>query len=285
MLPKVLILFLTLIPIEILGQNYQKMNFNSGIWITHYSIKEGEIKNAQHFCNGDTLINDTLYFKLYEYAITGYPPIFYPDTTLDYVGAIRNNSKKQIELIRSWQNSPEIIYDFNLNIGDTIITGYGSDWGISVYDIDSVNICGTYNKRYIIFSNPSPGLSFIEGIGCTWGFIDPIPFFESSSMLECYTEMENNQCDKCDLLLRMPNMEMHHNELVIFPNPIHDQIQIYSEQAIDHVMVFSLSGLKKIEQDGDHNKSMTIQVDFVPGIYFLNVQCARGTYNKKIIVK
>jgi hypothetical protein len=262
------------------------MNFDSGIWIEHYSIKEGERRYAQHYCDGDTVINDTVYSKLYEYAISYFYPIYYPDTIQSYyIGAIRNNSNKQIEYVRTWQNSPEIIYDFNLNIGDTIKTGYGSDWDISVSDIDSVNICGTYHKRYIIFSNSSPGLSFTEGIGCTWGLIDPISYFESYSWLDCYTEMENNQCDYCELLLKVNDLKRNQSGIRLGSNPVRDEIQIIAEQGIDIVTIYTLTGSKIVQMNGQQRNSMIVPIDYSPGIYILSIQSDHVLYTHKIVVK
>ncbi|GAJ19261.1 unnamed protein product, partial [marine sediment metagenome] len=118
-------------------------------------------------------------FKLYEYKI--YYPIYgLWDTSFAYYGAIRNTIDKKVVLIRATQKNPDIIYDFNLDIGDSIKHGYGSHAGLTVDYIDSVEYCGVFHKRYITDSLPHDLHALIEGIGSTYGFIDPVfPHFES----------------------------------------------------------------------------------------------------------
>lgn len=147
-----LITIILSIPFTLLCQEYQNMNFEKGQWITDKFIKEDGDYKIQHYFIGDTIINDTTYYRLFEYCIH-YPISGLTDTTSRYVGAIRNAENKKIILIHRWTVLPEIIYDFNLNIGDTIKVGYGSDDKQIVQEIDSVEFCGIYHKRYITWKN------------------------------------------------------------------------------------------------------------------------------------
>ena len=89
-----------LIPVLAFGQEYKEMNFKSGIWLTEDHTYMLGSEYIQHFCDGDTLIGDKLYYKLYKYVFI-YPFYAPPDSGLYYLGAIRNTKNKEVEIIKS----------------------------------------------------------------------------------------------------------------------------------------------------------------------------------------
>ena len=184
------------------NQDYIPFNFQDGIWIEEEFCK-GDMINRQLFCKGDTLINNQTYNKLYEFTISFYEPGYYPDTIFThYVGAIRNNESKQVLYRSTWDTSDIIIYDFNLNLGDTIDLADGK---FIITDIDSVEYCGRYHKRYIeSLSFPFFPIVLVEGIGFSNGLLGYYGYFgngEYYNQLICYTERNNRQCADCKLWL------------------------------------------------------------------------------------
>lgn len=286
MLRYLLILIILNVSLKILCQEYQDINFETGQWLTDKFIKEdGYI--IQHYCNGDTIINDTTYYKLFEYCIH-YPFYGLSDTTSKYIGAIRNSENKKIIIIRRWTDFAEIIYDFNLNIGDTIKVGYGSDDKQIVQEIDSIAYCGIYHKRYITWKNtnidPVEIQAYVEGIGCSYGLIDPIfPHFESYSDLVCYTETNNNVCEPCELLLDYSTYAEKSDNLLIYPNPVKDQINISLKYKIDHVDIYNSLGRLICSVSKINNEQVEIEVNLNPGIYLIKVQSEKRQFIKRFI--
>jgi len=276
------------VSIKILSQEYQNMNFETGQWITSKFIKGDGVYEIQNYCDGDTVINDTIYYKLFEYRIH-YPIYGLPDTTSKYIGAIRNSENKKIIIIRRWTDFAEIIYDFNLNIGDTIKVGYGSDDKQIVQEIDSVEFCGIYHKRYITWKsiniNPEEIQAYIEGIGSSYGLIDPIfPHFESYSDLVCYTETKNNLCKPCKLLLDYSIIAEKNICLLIYPNPVKDMINISLKYKIDQVSIFSSFGRLICFISKINNEQAEIKVNLNPGIYLIKVQSDQRQFIDRFIV-
>ncbi len=132
--------------------------------------------------SGDTLINDTTYQKvvsrgLYYESYINAPPNSCT-TSYYFNGQTRFVREVEQKVYGRYSNSPErLIYDFTAELGDSIpfphnMDGY-QEWGV-VSAIDSVEVNGTYRKRFIIpeipgFGNGIPHV--IEGIGgCTGPF-------------------------------------------------------------------------------------------------------------------
>lgn len=119
--------------------------------------------------NGDTTVNNVQYHKLYlETKNTNNP-----QTQL--TGFLREQNKEVyyiggdfLSLNDCCDNTELLLYDFNTQVGDTIVHTPDSILYSVVLDIDSVQIDGIFRKRYIV-NNPklysqNPDY-IIEGIG------------------------------------------------------------------------------------------------------------------------
>lgn len=175
-----------------------------------------------------------------------------------------------------------------LNIDDTIKIGYGSEDKQVVQEIDSVEYCGVYHQRYITWSNSGDSneiQAYIEGIGCSYGLIDPIfPHFESYSDLVCYTETQNIQCIPCELLLDNSTGTTENNSLLIYPNPVIDQINVSSNYIIDQISIFNSLGRLIFLVSKINSEHAEIKVNFTPGIYLMRVQSDKSQLIKRFIV-
>ena len=131
------------------------------------------------YFSGDTLINNLTYKKLMQNNIK------LSDTTLKkttiYAGSLREDTAiRKIYFIypNNVNTLEKIIYDFSLNIGDSVTffyTGRGVQKGI-IDSIDFVKINNVCTKRYFIKEGiNSEGWMdiWIEGIGSLFGLVYP----------------------------------------------------------------------------------------------------------------
>ena len=194
--------------LNVFSQEYIPMNFSNGVWIEENYTK-GIIEIIQHYCIGDTMIKEIEYKKLYKASIIDDQISNYPDTVAPYyIGAIRNNDSRQIEFIQALKDSAIVIYDFDIELNDTIEKGAEL---FIVNSIDLIEICGSYHKRYIqMYYDENFSESLIEGIGYTNGllgyFYDFNFFSESTYSLKCYSEWNNELCSNCEIILSSPNV-------------------------------------------------------------------------------
>ncbi|MEN8230638.1 MAG: T9SS type A sorting domain-containing protein [Bacteroidota bacterium] len=266
-----LLLFLLIINEPIISQDYTPFDFESGIWITNYFEYEGPDNHYQYYSDGDTLINNKAYHKLFQYHLRWW---YVLDTSFNYYGAIVNDTlNRQVELIKAGQLEPEVLYNFNLDIGDTIKEGIGEDINLVVTEIDSIQVCGRFHKRFVIIRDYGGwgDIAFTEGIGFSFGFVEPVVIFpfETTSELICYTETANTNCSECDLLLGQKNIESTYN-ITLFPNPAKNNIIIKSDIIIKLVEIYSITGFQVFDKAYNSN-NINIDRDFTTGMYFIKL--------------
>ncbi len=183
-------------------------NFNTikgcGLFFEYYFERYYSIE-----ISGDTLIGGTNYHKL-----VSPEQVFHSNGACNisgtwtapgfYAGAIRQDiANKKVFYVDTMTYTEQLLYDFNLQVGDTVKGFYVSNnpcWdeivGGLVVGIDSVMIGNSYRKRWNIggcFNTPD--IYFIEGIGSTYGLIDN--FFLAGATdhpihrLQCFTKMDS----------------------------------------------------------------------------------------------
>ena len=90
-----------------------------------------------------------------------------------YLGGLREDSLlKKVFFIQAGDSSENLLYDFSLNVGDTIQSLSNCSMAITVTSIDSTNNYSPDYRR--IFHVSSPGNDFIEGIGSLGGILAPL---------------------------------------------------------------------------------------------------------------
>jgi hypothetical protein len=233
-----------------LGQTYKPFNFTNGQWNAVYHSKGGFPfyftayylwESVQYYCNGDTIINDTAYNMLY-YKGYGAPP-WYDVNVSGYIGLIRNDSinkkviVKDYNIIGYYYGTCFVLYDFNLNIGDTFRDHYGPPSVVN--SIDSVMYCGEYHKRYN-YSNSWESQGFlIEGIGSKHGLIPSSANFGTST-LSCYGERNSIFCDTC----LTPSVSMINEntniDFYFYPNPSSGKVNIQIPQQFGKTKTLAL---------------------------------------------
>jgi hypothetical protein len=266
------------------GQDYTPINFSAAVWIEDYSGHEGKSIVSQKYCEGDTLIEEMLYHKLYEYSITSYGPSYIKKgPTL--LGVIRNSSDKKVLFIPAGSFIPDTIYDFNIKLGDSI---EGENHGFVIREIDSVEVCGEFRKRY----SESEGSwdmenTLIEGLGFSTGLLGYYDHFyyglgEEFKKVSCFFEKSNPNCPNCELIYTS-NEQAH--LFRCYPNPFTEKLMIQSDLPIYMISITDLTGNKVLTRKFTNKAQVELDLGFLnTGIYHLSVQYENHSdYSTQII--
>ncbi|WP_306639700.1 hypothetical protein [Sanyastnella coralliicola] len=143
--------------------------------------------------DGDTVLNGVTYAKLMSLSVTIQGAVSSEWCTIDtssyyyYYGGIREEDKR-IYLKRTFEEE-YIVYDFNLNIGDTVPSPAGiaglEQWRV-IESIDEIEVNGTSRQRYQLTGNTY----LVEGIGASSGLFNSVQPVQGDCWFEmiCYRE-------------------------------------------------------------------------------------------------
>lgn len=149
-------------------------------------------ESFSYFFSGDTLMIGEVYHKLYRSSGWAHEHCAFGGTSKwtsfpeMFMGGIRHDlATKRVYHSIPALNTECVLYDFDLNVGDTLFDGC-SNWDpISIVAVvDSVLVGSSYRKQFH-FQNSSH--TVIEGIGSNAGLLEPMFPFEQSGYLDCYT--------------------------------------------------------------------------------------------------
>ena len=305
------------------AQLYQPFPTNSAVWrqsSANWNYPDYYQRDYNYYIQGDTVLSGNTYHKIYKTELDSYYIISSPTGPFvlnygpnmvdsnKYIGAIREDLSKRVYFFPDSSTiSPEILlYDFNLNVGDTLPYSYNN----SVYflgqnvvsGIDSVKVGMQYHKQFRISAPGYPNyVSIIEGVGSTFGllemFIDP---FEWSDNLICFSY--NGQNVWADSLGHPPtyipancslpspvgiNEHSRESSISVFPNPTIGIITIktsFSEKTT--IEISDVLG-KKIVQTTFSSSENSINLNQFPkGVYFLKATSGnKNSTTQKIVLQ
>jgi len=209
---------------------------------------------------------------------------------------IREYSQK-VYLLDNY-STERVLYDFSLEIGDTIkqqnMFDQQADWIID--EIDSIEIEGTFRKQlHLIHTNYGVYDTWIEGIGSTLGLVTPGNFvIDFGTELLCVKKdlqniYTNPIYDTCFIYyIDDPNWEsIGYNQtnsevFKVFPNPVKDKIYIQSNIDLYSYQLYDIAD--KIIKIGELHKNSEIDVkDLEKGFYIITIYNQKNKLIAKII--
>ncbi|MBK7173575.1 MAG: T9SS type A sorting domain-containing protein [Bacteroidales bacterium] len=231
--------------------------------------------------SGDTTINGTSCQKLtvpfVDFSSLGSCS---PYNTPGYKGAIREDEQqRKVYFIAPSETTEQLLYDFNLLLGDTI-QGVLSTFTFSpaiVESIDSVKIGETYRKSWNI--NNWYGISIIEGLGSSFGLIQPTPGYitdASTFVLNCFRQdgitLYPDNTIPCGLITSIPIFNNCDDHCKVFPNPSKGSFTIWQEsgESLENVFIVNMPGNIVFQRSEIQSPNLTIN-GITPGIYLLQV--------------
>ena len=251
--------------------------------------------------NGDSILNLVSYKKYYNTLDTNLTT-----SSLQFVGLVRSDTlnRKVYGIIKN-QSTEKIMYDFNLNLNDSISVysigfGYSSAPNlVKVYSKDSILINGQYRKRLRITGYSNSMIlteDWIEGIGSTFGplnsgisdlhYVDicyPTLLCQKQNGILNYINPTYNSCyyNPCWTGI---NEIFSDDNVLVYPNPSKNIITIKTKDQIKNISVFNSFG--QLVDNANYNiNAKTLNLSNFPnGIYLLKIIMTNKTIEKKIIV-
>ncbi len=301
---KILIVFFALfVGLKLSSQTnvYHPFPTDTAIWF-HNFIPTGCSGGCPYYRTiqmGDTILSTVAYKKVYKQQGTYFPscggsnPCFNPSGYLNYVGALRQDSAlKKVYFFPTGLTHDTLLYDFNLNLGDTLAKSYlnGGGFGI-VKKIDSILVNGEYNKAFSFTPTLSSNESFlIEGVGNSFG---PLEYFGNNLNdyhgLCCFNQNQipNTACSGiCPMHVLEINQINESPELIISPNPVNSTFTIKGTKNIGYIKITDVLGneIKSQRMAAPTNEIMVDVNRFDSGVYYILITSVTETIIKKIIV-
>jgi hypothetical protein len=242
--------------------------------------------NFSYYINGDTVINSTLYHKVYQSGTVHHHCSFgnyvdYWESFSNYYAAIRQDTALRKVYVRD--NSPErVLYDFNLSVGDSI------ENCTAVTSIDSILIGSTYRKRLNI--DGAFPYSIIEGIGSTSGLFEPLCPFEYWGTLVCFSQngvtLYPDTLTECELITESSSAHAY-KSIALSPNPFHVSTILYLKKAFKPgvLKIYSTLGSLVKEQIITSENTVITREGLSNGIYFVVVKDGENEWRGKVVVE
>ena len=237
---------------------------------------------------------DTL--EYFEIRKTGYTvsmiPYLHGGFTNEFVNYLRNDSAQQrVYILDNW-GVEHILYDFNLQPGDTIPHSW---YGMHPYDsvvVDSIKTIwfGNISHRWYVLSCYTPGWSafcsvsaLIEGVGCIHGLLSPITNCTETGWydFECFSSNDSafaisyNDAayagTTCWLYSDVKPIDDSSYALSVSPNPLKSTLHLEMQGAHEGgytFSVFDLTGRNVITHQLFSSNTDINSADWSPGIYF-----------------
>jgi hypothetical protein len=296
---------------------YHKFPTDNAVW-REYSY-DYLPESSAHSCNdyqniidGDTIVGSYTYHIIrsfglsYVYPYCGYPANMYtPIFFNNYYGAFREDTvSRKIFFLPPGSTNDTLLYDFNLNLGDTLALSYINNptfTGINtVTSIDSILIGTEYHKRFEISAynwggNFSPYVYLIEGIGSTFGLVaqlKPEPEVPSGSTLLCFKVNGSTAYPdinyQCDIVTSIKENEIQTRNIIqISPNPFNLTTEIFLDKAFKSITIDIYNSQGEIVNRKIFSNRDKIEIDRIGlrcGLYLCKITLDNNIIVKKVVV-
>lgn len=298
-----ILLFIILFSNSINGQTnvYHPFPEGNAVWNINYSLNcnWAGIANENYSIEiaNDTLINlvsyhtlKTFYIESFSTGICGSPggPVYI------YRGAIRQDtSLKKVFIVPPDSSNEELLYDFNLTVGDTV-RGFLEPYpnlAVSdvVFSIDSILIGSQHRK--IWYFDPNHNIAMIEGIGWTFGLTEPSPHTIDGSgfNITCFSQngvtLYPDSNSICNLINYDAKIEIEESILLIFPNPNSGIFTVKSNSTkLSKFELFNIYGQLIMTKNTPVNSEFNFNISD-KGLYFIvgYDQNNRSCYKSKLV--
>lgn len=252
------------------------------------------------YVNGDTTWNGLVYKKIFRKGAGEYvwfsptPPqcsgtYSYVETEPSFI--LRSFGKQMFIKIQS-ELTEQLLYDFDLDVGDTLPNTYNNLPGNIIYvtAIDSFYTPYGYRKIFTL-AGANWAQYLIEGVGSSHGLIEPLGnFFDCGYQLLCYSLNDTSwypaQRISCNIPLGVEEV-FDMKPLKVSPNPFMNECTVSTEHPFRnaHLRITNALGEVVESRSGINGNSIIIRKDVLkPGVYWVNIIEADASSYIKVIL-
>lgn len=242
-------------------QSFDEFGFPTSPFLSHYTL------------SGDTIIASTNYKKLFLYPT--------------YIGALREASKI-VYFVPDTSSTEYILYDFNLGLGDTIISPFGgascSNDTVIVEQVDSILASDGYHRQLHL----SSFAIWIEGIGSASYLLQPAEFLcvSGNPGLQCMINdslfLYPSASSSC--IVSVPKQINQLDDIFVYPNPTNSSVYIeHLNFKTGVVKLYNLTGNEVLRANITSNTTQLDISRFPLGIYFYQITNQNKSYSGKLI--
>lgn len=296
------ICWIVLLPLSGYSQEYHKLLRPETYWDI-YDVILPEMCytyiSRVYFTNNDTLIIGNLYRISKEYPFLRVnpgpycPPFVISNESYPTNKFLREDTilKKVYIYVDEWLNPHEdILYDFSLNVGDTLNSYYQTQGDTLICcAIKTITLQNNETRKKFLFKSHwcNDSLFYMESIGGAQGLFRPIYCpFESYGGYFCQSENGVNLWgNNCDYYF-VGNENMKDLKISIFPNPAHGYLNIDIPNLKNHLnfCLYTCQGLL-LETISLKNGLNSISLnEIIPGSYFYEIRSDNFIKNGKLII-
>jgi hypothetical protein len=248
-----------------------------------------------YILSGDTVINGIVYHQLFTPFIQHNGNGQCSSMPIGYRGALREEvANKKVYYVKPLNTNEELLYDFNLAVGDTItgVLSAISNIPNTVISIDTILVGSDYHKRWLI--DPYYIIYVIEGIGSTYGLIIQTPGNVpdlDGIVLDCHTvdmiPIYPSNSTSCNTITSIKYNKRNNADISIMPNPSNGAFIVELPSNHNWVTLNIADNQGKIVRQ--ENVSTQSKVSFsldISGLYLLRLVDNNGfTTTKKLIIQ
>jgi hypothetical protein len=188
----------------------------------------------------------------------------------------------------AFPTSDQLLYDFALNVGDTLKSYYASSSPTVLVSIDTITLHNGESRKKYTFDHWSFGATYIEGIGGGFGFVLPLYIFEGPDRtLYCVKkDGEDIWGSVCNTVFVGMKNEPEIS-ISVFPNPADDVLNInlnnISESNPYSFEMFDLNGTKILTTKLESSDNAVSLTNLSPGFYIYKIRSDATLKNGKLV--
>jgi hypothetical protein len=261
---------------------YHPFPDSSSVWNIHFNMLCLTGNSNEYYSitiSDDTIIQSKTYHKLIIPFVESEHSGVCDLTTKGYKGAMRQDkANRKVFFIPPSENTEQLLYDFNLHVGDTVkgfLESY-SYYPDTVKSIDSILVGNTYRKSWRI--NTCYNINLIEGIGSTYGLIVPSPGCSTDHAdysISCFQQNGQSIYPEtstiCQIITSIYSNNKDLDQINVYPNPSNGTITIDFDKAdLKIIQLIDILGNIVIEKQLVNQKKTDI-TNIPNGIYLLRI--------------
>jgi len=258
--------------------------------------------------NGDSLINNFLYKKVYYrynwYYTTDPDGIIEPtganlNNPAELIGAIREDSINKKIFYINWKtreclnfellNEEVLLYDFDIEIGDTVNYSFPTEMPYILINKSNYVLSNGDSSTLYQFQGGMQWVSGIGGIDLDQGLLGPLQYSQVGCVLNCvhtdslyYYGNENMNCDiRPDLLVMTENLEPIKEvvDVTLFPIPTNGELNILVESESSYsYQIYDIQGIAVTpEKRSNQRKSIEDLSLLHNGLYLIVIRLENGS--------